>query len=102
MANANRRLNDASSSPITPLRRAERRAAVHREALLRTVLSLEERLSPTAIKRRATRAIRRQPLQVAAAVGAFTVTGFALARLLRAERAPAEPEFPRRVDVEWR
>ena len=84
----------------TPLQRAERDAARHREALVRTVSSLEDRLSPSAMKRRVGRTLRRRPLQVAASVGAFTVTGFALAYLFRAERAAAHPV--RRTGSEWR
>jgi membrane protein len=90
----------AADAARTPLQRAERDAARHREALVRTVSSLEDRLSPSAMKRRVGRTLRRRPLQVAASVGAFTVTGFALAYLFRAERAAAHPV--RRTGSEWR
>jgi len=90
----------AADAARTPLQRAERDAARHREALVRTVSSLEGRLSPSAMKRRVGRTLRRRPLQVAASVGAFTVTGFALAYLFRAERAAAHPV--RRTGSEWR
>ena len=92
--------NAAADAARTPLQRAERDAARHREALVRTVSSLEGRLSPSAMKRRVGRTLRRRPLQVAASVGAFTVTGFALAYLFRAERAAAHPV--RRTGSEWR
>jgi len=92
--------NAAADAARTPLQRAERDAARHREALVRTVSSLEDRLSPSAMKRRVGRTLRRRPLQVAASVGAFTVTGFALAYLFRAERAAAHPV--RRTGSEWR
>ena len=92
--------NAAVDAARTPLQRAERDAARHREALVRTVSSLEGRLSPSAMKRRVGRTLRRRPLQVAASVGAFTVTGFALAYLFRAERAAAHPV--RRTGSEWR
>jgi hypothetical protein len=68
---------------LTPLQRAERDAAYHREALVRTVSILEARLSPAALQRRMTRAIRQRPLQAAAVVGAFTATSLAVAQALR-------------------
>ena len=90
---------------LTPLQIAEREAAFHREALVRTVSSLEERLSPRALKRRVTRAVRRQPLRVAAAIGAVTATGVAVVqafRILNANRAAARAVPSRRADARWR
>lgn len=90
---------------LTPLEKAEREAARHREALVRTVSLLEQRLSPAALKRRATRAVRRRPFRIAAAVGAFTVTGLALAQAVRAARADEQQhtndEPPRARDEGW-
>lgn len=84
------RPRDPSEKDLTDLQRAELDAAYHREALVQAVAALEERLSPTALKRRAVRAMRRQPLRVAAAIGAFTVTGLALAQAVRLARAEDE------------
>lgn len=79
--------NAKAGAALTPLQHAERQASRHREALVQTVSALEERLSPSAIKRRIASTARQQPVRMAAAVGAFSVTGVALAYLLRAERA---------------
>jgi len=90
---------------LTPLQIAEREAAFHREALVRTVSSLEERLSPRALKRRVTRAVRRQPLRVVAAIGAVTATGVAVAqafRMLHAHGGAARAVPSRRVNARWR
>ena len=90
---------------LTALQIAEREAAFHREALVRTVSSLEERLSPRALKRRAMGAMRRQPLRVAAAVGAVTATGVALVqafRFLHARTAAARAVPSRGANARWR
>jgi membrane protein len=90
---------------LTPLQLAEREAAFHREALVRTVSSLEERLSPSALKRRVTHAMRRQPLRVAAAIGAVTATGVAVVqafRILHANRVAVRAVASRRADARWR
>ncbi len=89
----------------TPLQIAEREAAFHREALVRTVSSLEERLSPRALKRRVTAAMRRQPLRVAAAIGAVTATGVAVVqafRILHAHGVAARAVASRRAGARRR
>ena len=90
---------------LTPLQIAEREAAFHREAVVRAVSSLEERLSPRALKRRVTRAVRRQPLRFAAAIGAVTATGVAVVqafRILNAHGAAARAVPSRRANARWR
>jgi membrane protein len=90
---------------LTPLRRAERDAAFHREALVRTVSILEARLSPAALKNRVTRAVRRRPLHAAAAIGAFAATSLAVAqtlRLMHAYRHPARHVPARHLGEGWR
>jgi membrane protein len=79
---------------LNPLERAEREAAYHREALVDTVSILGGRLSPAAIKQRVSTAVRRQPLRAATAVGAFTVTGFALVQLFRLRNASESQDHP--------
>ena len=90
---------------LTPLQIAEREAAFHREAVVRAVSSLEERLSPRALKRRVTAAVRRQPLRFAAAIGAVTATGVAVVqafRILNAHGAAARAVPSRRANARWR
>ena len=95
----------ALEAGLTPLQIAEREAAFHREALVRTVSSLEERLSPRALKRRVTHAVRRQPLRFAAAIGAVTATGVAVVqafRILNAHGGAARAVPSRRANARWR
>ncbi len=90
---------------LTPLQIAEREAAFHREAVVRAVSSLEARLSPRALKRRVTHAVRRQPLRFAAAIGAVTATGVAVVqafRILNAHGAAARVVPFRRANARWR
>lgn len=86
----------------TALQRAEREAAYHREALVHVVTLLEERLSPAALGRRVKIAVRHQPFRLAAAVGALTVTGVAVAQALRLRNAHNHHrEFVRRRKDPW-
>ena len=75
-----------SDASLTPLQQAEREAAQHREALVRAVGSLQERLSPSTMKRRFGQAVRRRPLPAITAVGAFTAMGVVLAYLAKTNR----------------
>jgi membrane protein len=79
----------AVMADLTPLERAERKAALHRAALVRTIQTIRARLAPSAIKRRALQAAREKPARVAAAVSAFAVSGAALVYLIKAERRHA-------------
>jgi membrane protein len=98
-----RRAGEPDLKPgLTPLQIAEREAAFHREALVRTVVSLEQRLSPQALKRRLTHAVRRQPLRVAAAVGAVTATGIAAAQAFRLINARGRALATPRAHARWR
>jgi hypothetical protein len=84
---------------LTPLQRAERDAAYHREALVRTISILEARLSPSALRRRMTHAIRRRPLRAVAAISAVTATSLAVVqafRLLHGPRAVPARRISRR------
>jgi membrane protein len=105
MAGAAGPAQEKNDDGLSPLQKAERDAAYHRHALVEVVSALEERLSPSALKRRAMGAVRRQPLRVAAALGAFTVTGLALVQVVRVARADkSEPQaYPesRREGEAW-
>lgn len=95
------RLPSPEDPSLTPLQHAERQAAYHREALVRTVGVLQQRLSPANLRREANRIVRQHPLGVAASVGALTACGVALSYLLKIERDPIRRMLRQTRRADW-
>ena len=82
---------------LTPLQRAEREASRDREALVGTVSTLEQRLSPAHVKKVVANTVRRKPVWAAAFVGMLVFTVGATAQAFRGSRAEDElPHAPQR------